>query len=328
MGFVAKENQTFDVYAAGGLGIKPKMGVCVAKDVEPSKILYYIKTMIDVFTEHGNYTNRAASRTRFLQDTLGVEGFINVYQEKLAHNLENEKLDINVKAEVINKTGDGEISNPRIIKQKQKGLFAVSYHPIGGNPKPEFFKNIYEVISNMKDVKLRISPDQGVYVINLTAAEAQKVLESTKDGASTLFERSTACIGATICQVGIGKSQALLDACIERVRQENFKDGVLPAIHISGCPSSCSAHQIGRLGFRGGKKPTQDGPKFAFAVYEDGQELLGAENFGKEMGVIVEDDIPEFLVDIGKEVTSLGIRYEEYRKEYPENLGKLAAKYI
>ena len=46
------------------------------------------------------------------------------------------------------------------------------------------------------------------------------------------------------------------------------------------------------------------------------------------MGVMVEDDIPEFLVDIGKEVTSLGLTYEEYRKEYPENLEKLAAKYL
>ena len=328
LGFVAKENQTFDVYAAGGLGIKPKMGVCVAKDVEPSKILYYIKTMVDVFTEHGNYTNRAASRTRFLQDSLGVEGFINVYQEKLAYNLENEKLDINVKPDVINKTGDGEISNPRIIKQKQKGLYAVEYHPIGGNPNPEFFAKIYEVINNMKEVKLRITPDQGVYVINLTAAEAQRVLEATKDGANTLFERSTACVGATICQVGIGKSQALLDACIERVKQENFNDKVLPPIHISGCPSSCSAHQTGTLGFRGGKKPTVDGPKFAFAVYEDGCELLGEEKFGKEMGVMVEDDIPEFLVDIGKEVSSLGLTYEEYRKQYPENLERLAAKYL
>ncbi|WP_455715821.1 nitrite/sulfite reductase [Anaerosporobacter sp.] len=328
LGFVAKENQTFDVYAAGGLGIKPKMGVCVAKDVEPSKILYYIKTMIDVFTEYGNYTSRAASRTRFLQDTLGVDGFINVYQEKLSYNLENEKLDINVKPDVVNKTGDGEISNPRIIKQSQTGLYAVLYHPFGGSPSIEFFAKLYDTIKNMKEVKLRVSPDQGVYIINLTATEAQRVLEITKDGANTLFERSTACVGATICQVGIGNSKGLLDTCIERVRQEKFKDRVLPAIHISGCPSSCSAHQIGTLGFRGGKKPTNDGPKFAFAVYEDGCELLGKENFGKEMGVIVEEDIPEFLVDIGKEVTSLGLTYEEYRKKYPEKLGQLAAKYL
>ncbi len=328
LGFVAKPNQTFDVYAAGGLGIKPKMGVCVAKDVEPSKVLYYVKTMVDVFAEYGNYTNRAASRTRFLQDTLGVEGFINTYQEKLAYNLENEKLDITVKPKTISKTGDGEISNPRVIKQKQAGLYTVSYHPIGGDPKPEFFEKISGVISNMKDVKLRIAPNQGLYIINLTATEAQRVLETTKDGANTLFERSTACVGATICQVGIGKSGELLDACIERVRQENFEDKVLPAIYISGCPSSCATHQVGRLGFRGGKKPTEDGPKFAFAVYEDGCETLGEEAFGKELGVMIEEDIPEFLVDIGKEVTSLGLTYEEYRKEHPEKLGELAAKYI
>lgn len=328
LGFVANENHTFDVYAAGGLGIKPKMGVLVAKEVDPSKILYYIKTMIDVFTQYGNYENRAASRTRFLQDTLGTEGFVNVYQEKLASNLEKEKLDIHVKADVITKTGDGEISSPRIIKQKQKGLYAVAYHPIGGSPKSDFFRKLYDAIENMKDVKLRITPDQGLYIINLTAAEACTVLELTKDGANTLFERSTACIGATICQVGIGKSQALLEACVERVKKENFASEVLPAIHISGCPSSCSAHQIGTIGFRGGKKPTNDGPKFAFAVYENGCERLGEENFGKELGVMVEDDIPEFLVELGKEVSSLGLTYKQYRGQYPDGLAKIAAKYI
>ena len=39
LGFVAKEDHTFDVYIAGGLGIKPKFGVKAAEHVEPTKIL-------------------------------------------------------------------------------------------------------------------------------------------------------------------------------------------------------------------------------------------------------------------------------------------------
>lgn len=87
LGFVAKENGKFDVYCAGGLGIKPKFGVKVVTDLEPQKVLYVIKTMVDVFTEHGNYEKRAASRSRFLQETLGVEGLQKVFAEKLAQNL-------------------------------------------------------------------------------------------------------------------------------------------------------------------------------------------------------------------------------------------------
>lgn len=328
LGFVAKENQTFDVYAAGGLGIKPKMGVQVARNVQPTKILYYIKSMVDVFTEYGNYESRAASRSRFLQDTLGVEGFVAAFQEKVKHNLEHESLEISVQPDTIDKIGDGEIQNSRVIQQKQKGLYAVSYHPIGGSPNPTFFEALYETTKDMKDVKARIAPDQGLYIINLTAKEAQKVLEITEDGANTLFERSTACIGASICQVGIGKSQDLLEACVNRVRKENFQERVLPAIHVSGCPSSCSAHQIGTIGFRGGKKQTPDGPKFAYAVYDNGCERLGQENFGKELGVMIEDEIPEFLVELGKAVSALGLDYETYREQYPEQFEQIVANYI
>ena len=84
LGFVAKENRAFDVYAAGGLGKEPKMGLLAAKDIAPEKILYAIKAMIEVFTEHGNYENRAKSRTRFLQDTMGQDGFLQAFSEKLS----------------------------------------------------------------------------------------------------------------------------------------------------------------------------------------------------------------------------------------------------
>ena len=40
MGFTANADHTFDVYIAGGLGIKPSLGICVAKGVPPEQILY------------------------------------------------------------------------------------------------------------------------------------------------------------------------------------------------------------------------------------------------------------------------------------------------
>lgn len=333
LGFVAKENQTFDVYAAGGLGIQPKFGVLVAENIAPSKILYCIKTMIDVFTEYGNYEKRAASRTRFLQNTLGVEGLQKVFKEKLEQNMEKEQLDITVTADSVKKSGSEEednntLENARIIKQKQKGLYAVYYHPVGGVPETDFFKRLYETIVDMQEVKVRLTPDQGMYVINLTKEEAGKVLELTKDDLGTDFEMSTACIGADICQVGIGKSQALLEACVKRVREESFSNGVLPSIHISGCPSSCSAHQTAIIGLRGGKKPTEDGPKYAFAVYENGCDLEGAEQFGKEIGVMLEEDIPEFFVELGHAVEEEGLDFAEFREKYPERIMQIAEKYI
>ena len=71
------------------------------------------------------------------------------------------------------------------------------------------FGEIYESIKDVSDAEIRISPDETVYIINLTAKEAEKVLAATDDGAETLFESSVSCIGATICQVGVRDSQGL-----------------------------------------------------------------------------------------------------------------------
>ncbi len=322
MGFVAKENRTFDVYIAGGLGIKPKMGLLVAEGILPSRILYCIKTMVEIFTEYGNYEKRAASRTRFLQETLGVEELQRIFKEKLVKNLETEDLDIFVDAEEIDKKG-APVSPPsdkRLIKQKQEGLYAVSYHPVGGVPKPDFFEKLYDAILPMEQVKVRLAPDQGLYVVNLSGTEALKVLELTKEDGGTAFERSTACIGAAICQVGIGNSQALLEACIKRVKEAGLADGVLPPIHISGCPSSCSAHQTAVIGLRGGKKQTADGPQDAFAIFINGNACMGEEQFGEEIGVMAAENIPAFFVELGRAVEKEGLLFTEFLERYPERI--------
>ena len=76
LGFAAREDGKFDVYLAGGLGPGAKMGVKAAEAVEPECVLVCVDAMILVFTEFGNYENRAWSRSRFLQDRLGMEGVL------------------------------------------------------------------------------------------------------------------------------------------------------------------------------------------------------------------------------------------------------------
>ena len=246
---------------------------------------------------------------------------------QIFENLEKGGLDIDAVQSEISKAADGEISDRRIIKQKQPGLYAVSYHPFGGNPAPDFFRRLLVLIRDMEEVKVRLTPDEGLYVINLTAREARRVLAATDDGAMTAFERSVACIGAATCQVGIGRSQELLAACLARVKKEGFADGVLPAIHISGCPSSCSAHQIGAIGMRGGKKPTPEGPKNAFAIYENGSPVFGHERFGEDLANMLEENIPEFLVSLGRAVEAEGMTYEQFREAYPQRVREIAAQF-
>lgn len=328
MGFVSNSDHTFDVYIAGGLGIKPSLGICVAEEISPEKILYYIKAMVNTFISYGNYEVRSKARTRFMQESLGVEGLKAAYKEKLDEVFASEDLDLQIQIKEFVKKGTGQaISDKRILPQKQDGLYSVFYQPIGGNLSPKKAAQLYHLIEPMEDVEIRLTPDEGLYIINCNAGEAKRALDITADGAQNLFETSVACVGAKVCQVGIGDSPSLLSACIDAVRRESFADGVLPRIHISGCPSSCGTHQIGTIGFRGGIRQTPDGPKPAFAIFEGGCPLQGQEILADMGKSIIAEDIPRFLVELGKMVSAENTTYDKWVKLHHDRLEKLIEKY-
>lgn len=327
LGFVSRPDGTFDVYSAGGLGNNPKFGVKVAEEVPPTKILYYVKAMWLTFCAYGNYQNRGKARTRYMQEICGgAEGYKKAYLEKLDEVIENENLDLHIETPTLTKKGDGTtVSDARAIEQKQEGLYAVAWHPIGGNPDLEVLCAVSDAMSTMEGAEMRIAPEEGVYIVNLTGAEAQKMLELTSgDAAQSLFETSVSCIGASICQVGLRDSQALLAACVKAVREANLPDGALPQIHISGCPSSCSAHQIGEIAFRGAMKNRQS----AFLLFVGGCQTQGAEKMGEEKGAILETEIPKFLVELGQAVAASGMTFADWRKAQPDALDAIAAPYL
>lgn len=326
LGFAAREDGLFDVYSAGGLGNNPKMGVLVAEAVPGSQILYYIKAMVKLFVSYGNYENRAKARTRYMQDVLG-DKYVEAYQEKLTEAMSEEKLDIQAEQRVVTKQPDGvQVDDRRVASQKQEGLYAVEYHPIGGCPAPAKLKELYEAMKDMEQTEIRIAPDEKLYVINLTGAEAQKILEITKDSAQTEFEASVACIGASICQVGLRDSQKVLAELVSASREWGYEDGVLPKIHISGCPSSCGTHQIGRIGLRGAVKKVDGKTQPAFVLTVNGNDEEGKERFGEQVGTITEAEIPVFFEELGKEISDAGMKFDEWYEVHADRFKEIAER--
>lgn len=328
LGFVAREDGTFDVYSAGGLGNNPKMGVLVAEAVPGSKILYYVKAMVKMFTTYGNYENRAKARTRYMQDVLG-DKYVEAFAEKLAEAMQEENMAIQAEPANVTKKSDGvKVEDRRAVAQKQTGLYAVEYHPIGGCPAPEKFRELYEAMKDMEQTELRIAPDERLYVINLTGAEAEKILAITEDSAKNAFEASVACIGASICQVGLRDSQKLLAELVSVSKEWNYEDGVLPQVHISGCPSSCGTHQIGQIGFRGAMKKVDGKPQPAFIMTVNGNDKEGREQFGQEIGTITETDIPAFFKALGKEISDAGMTFEVWYEGHADRFAEIAAPFV
>ena len=332
LGFAARPDGTFDVYSAGGLGNNPMLGVLVAQAVRPEKILYYIKAMWLTFRAYGNYENRGKARTRYMQQVCGgPEGYARAFAEKLAEvYASGEQLDITAEETPVIKPGDGSTAaGPRVVAQKQPGLYAVAWHPIGGMPNKQVFCAVADAVAGMDAAELRLAPDQTAWVVNLTGAEAQQILLLTEgDTAHSLFETSVSCIGGATCQVGVRDSQTLLAECVKAVRAADIPDGALPKMYFSGCPSSCGAHQTGDIGLRGGIKKVDGKTVPAFVLYAGGCQLQGREAMGRELGTVEEHRIPALLVKLGRTVAESGKTYAEWFAADPAALEAVAAEFL
>ena len=345
LGFAARKDGTFDVYSAGGLGNNPRFGVKVAEAVQPEEILYYIKAMWLTFRTYGNYDNRGKARTRYMQEALGgPEKYREAFLEKLKEvyaSGENLKLKKTGEASaeecgglleenVTEKSGDGTVfSGSNVVEQKQGGLYALAWHPIGGLPSVETFCEVAAAMKEIEGAELRLAPYETAYVINLTGKEAEAIDRIIrKDTAVTRFETSVSCIGASICQVGLRDSQGLLSACVKKVKEAGIPDGALPQIHISGCPSSCGTHQTGPMGFRGASVKIDGKAEPAYLLYINGCERQGEERMGHEAGLLTEADIPEFLAALGKTVAESGMDFNTWNEKHPDGIEKIAAPYL
>lgn len=329
LGFIANTDHTFDVYCCGGLGNNPMMGVKVGDHIDPKDILYYINTMVLMFMEHGDYQNRAKARSRYLQMSLGKDRIVEEFHEKVELAKKYLDHDVHVEDVVIQKEGkELDAISDRVIKQKQSGLYAVKYHPLCGNMSLDKWKELYDVVQDMDEVELRLTPQEDIYIVNLSGDEVQKVLEHTQDGAHTTFETSVSCIGASTCQVGLRDSNNVLKSLIEALRPYEFKEGVLPRVYISGCPSSCGTNQIGAIGLQGFTKLVDKKPYSAFKMSVNGSSDLEDTQFGKEVGLILESDINDFFIELGTLVSNANATFENWQKENADQWQALLDKYL
>lgn len=327
LGFVANEDGSFRVYIAGGLGASnPRLGLLVEEHAKGEEVLAYARAMVDTFLENGNYENRAKARTRFMRDTLGDDGLKEAFHRHLESALQTVER-LKIEPHQVSKAGEGTIENPRVICQKQPGLYAVLWHPLGGVTSAEGLETIQNLVKDLDQVECRVSPDESLYIINLTAKEAEMVLAATSDSAQSEFEYSKICIGAAICQQGTRDSQSVFHACADAVRKAGVGD-YLPRICISGCPSSCSAHLAGEIGFQGAVKQVDKKPQPAFKMYLDGTDELGNEQFGREVGTVLESDMPSMLAELGRTVQSSGLTWKEWRTKNPDALLETVKKYL
>ena len=332
LGFLAinKDNKKyFKVFMGGGLGRNPKIGIEYDELIEPSKALYHVEAMTNLFIKEGDYENRNKARIRYILERMGKEKFIETYKEHLKEALNKESLELSVTLKEYTKEGkEIEIKHPRLFEQKQKGLYSVYFHPIGGQISIKELRGILEELKGIEDLEIRLTMTEGIYFRNLNGEEAKKVLDMTQNiGGETAIEQSVSCIGVPTCQVGILESQKTLNNIINYFKEKEYKKDVLPRVHVSGCGNSCAVHEVVEIGLTGKRKRVNDNVEDVFELHINGSFETGNARLGKIYGDILACEIPRFLYELSLLVENRNISFDDYLKDYEEELIQLVDKY-
>ncbi|MGL5717164.1 MAG: nitrite/sulfite reductase [Paraclostridium sp.] len=333
LGFLAVKDgidECFKVFFGGGIGRNSKIGIELGETIPAKYILYHLDAMVLMFKTHGNYENKNKARVRYMIDTLGEDGFRNEYKKALEEVKATGGLSLTILPIDYEKNGfEIDLVHPRLFKQKQQGLYSVYVHPIGGQFKLSDYKALLDALNKMENIYVRSSMSEGFYILNLNGNEAKNILELTSSySAETKLDQSVACIGVPICQMGILRSQHLLEEIIKYFKDNNYTKDILPSLHIAGCPNSCAVPQIGAIGLIGKMKRVNDVSTPVFEISMGGQVGVGCSKFGKVYGDIKEDDIKVFLLELAKEIESSGLCFDDFICKNQDNLQQIIDKYL
>lgn len=316
----------FKMYLAGGIGGHPGVAYPYEEEIDPRKVLYYIEAMVRMFVEEGDFKNKAKARTRFIPRRMGIEAFMTCYKDHVRAVMEIEKLEeISPLVENYIPWESEMIEYPMVTAQKQKDRYTVAVHPLCGQLKCSDAKKILDFLEQVPAAGLRSTMNEDLYIRNLTWEEAAACIQ-TVSGFNQVHQigKTVTCIGTPSCQQGVVKSQALCMAICEAVRTTSADPDILPAIHISGCPSSCARHPVSPIGFVGRRAKRGAEIIDCFELHLNGSVGSGA-RLGEICGTIPADIIPAFIVELRRLGESTGESFEKLIKQ-PE-FGELLKKY-
>ncbi len=365
LGFLAVKKggkEYFQVYLGGSMGANGAIALPYDELVSPQDILYHIEAMLSLFQAEGDYQNKGRARIRYIVQRMGKEVFLECYKKHLDSVKQTQSLSFEINNTYCNSpgapaealTGDPEGTVPEgtvpegadsegadsedtvpegmvpedVVSQKQNNLYSVAIHPQGGLLQSKDLGRILAFTKDLKEVQIRLGMEEEMVVRNLTSQQALELLELTKDiRKTTRLGCSISCIGASICQIGIQDSQALLTNILAYFEEKGFTQDRLPSVSISGCVNSCARHQVGIIGFQGKKKRAGEKTEDAYALQIGGKVSGTGAEMAKDYGDLRAQDIPGFLYRLAVELQDRKLEFNEYLSLHEGELEELIAGY-
>ena len=307
LGFVETRNANgkfgFKVYGGGGFGRNPALGFLLIPFIPPSRLARAARAMVELFSDHGDRTNRAAARVRYIVARLGKAGFKKLYLDYY-RKLEKREFppvptfpsDWNAKTAVSfvlpEHTAPEDAGYKRWLrlatrKTRFKGEASVLLFIPKGILNVAGFQRLASLLDRFRIPAVRFTIEQNILIPAFPEETLPALYEALKDLPedlifSTFRGQLDTCIGAAVCRIGIldapryaaGVSEALDDYF--RKHPARFTaaraNTIVESLHFSGCPNSCTSHQAARFGFQGFRKKIGEALVDGFTVWHNPSE--------------------------------------------------------
>jgi ferredoxin-nitrite reductase len=239
--------------------------------VKPAEATAAADAVVRVFIDHGDRTNRAKARLKYVLDAWGFEKFIAALEERLGRKLVRAPADA-----IAPRPAFDRFAHIGAHRQKQDGYFWIGIVLPVGRLTADQMRGIAKVAHEYGDGDIRLTVWQnllisGVPQTRVAEAEAAIAAASLSIKATSIRAGLVACTGNAGCRLAMSDTKRHAEAIAQWCEGRVALDHPLN-IHLTGCPNSCAQHYIGDIGLLGTKTQGSDDedPAEAYHIHVGG----------------------------------------------------------
>lgn len=225
--------------------------------VAPEECTPVADAIVRVFIEHGDRTNRARARLKYVLDSWGFERFLAAVEARLGRPLLRMPEDAFEPRPPVDRW-----AHLGVHSQKQAGLNWVGVALPVGRMEAAQIRGLAELARRHGDGDIRLTVWQNLLISGVPDAAVEAVREGVAalglaTEASSVGAGLVACTGATGCKFAAAYTKEDALAIAAHVDGRLTLDQPVN-IHLTGCHHSCAQHYIGDIGLIGAKVPVND----------------------------------------------------------------------
>ncbi len=233
--------------------------------VRPEQATKVADAVVRVFIDHGDRSNRAKARLKYLLDAWGFEKFIAAVEEKLGTKLARAAAEA-----IAPRPAFDRLAHIGVHPQMQPGLCWIGVVLPVGKLTADQMHGLAKVAGEYGDGDIRLTVWQNLLISGVAehrVAEAEAAIAalglSTKP--TSIRAGLVACTGNAGCRLGMSDTKRHAEEIAQRCESRLQALDAPVNIHLTGCPNSCAQHYIGDIGLLGVK----------VQISEDGDQVEG-----------------------------------------------------